>query len=113
MASVSIMVNYSWPEPEPGQSTCWPEPGPGPQSKVRAHPRPGLSAQQSLRIWLCFLYEADHEAVADWSVARKFLWEGRKRKLTFRNLHLAECIINAVQSCHKCEDFKLETMATD
>ncbi|KAM7281191.1 uncharacterized protein ISCGN_005980, partial [Ixodes scapularis] len=52
MASVSIMVNYSWPDPEPGQSTCWPEPrqstcwpepGPGPQSNVRAHPRPRLS----------------------------------------------------------------------
>ncbi|KAM7296811.1 uncharacterized protein ISCGN_021966 [Ixodes scapularis] len=46
-------------------------------------------------------------------LGRKFLWEGRKRKLTFRNLHLAECIINAVQSCHKCEDFKVETMVTD
>ncbi|KAM7296932.1 uncharacterized protein ISCGN_022087 [Ixodes scapularis] len=43
-------------------------------------------------------------------LGRKFLWEGRKGKLTFRNLHLAECTINAVRSCHKCEDFKVETI---
>ncbi|KAM7312259.1 uncharacterized protein ISCGN_009164 [Ixodes scapularis] len=43
-------------------------------------------------------------------LGRKVLWEGRKGKLTFRNLHLVECIINAVRSCHKCEDFKVETI---
>ncbi|KAL1434409.1 hypothetical protein MTO96_011729 [Rhipicephalus appendiculatus] len=46
-------------------------------------------------------------------LASSFSWNGRKEKNAFKGLHLSKCIVDAVTSVHKCNNFAVESAIKD